>query len=354
MTGPLPPAIGGMSTVINDISQSSLAKKIDLVLLNTAKTTTDGRSLWTAVMTRITLLLKCARLLRQNKNSILHIHTCSGFTYFLDGSILIIGKLLGVPVILHVHGGRFDSFLQELPAIGSLIAKWLARQATSVVVLSDSWQTTLSPLLPKANIEIIENGVPLLNREYISYKKKDCVQILFLGNLSKNKGVWDLLEAAELVSQKFHLVYAGGESETELGIAQQLQAHADKGSLKNKYTWLGPVHAEAKNTLFLETDIFILPSYIEGLPISLLEAMCASLPVIVTPVGGIPSVVTNEVEGFIVTPGDIKGLASAIDKLVSNSSLRTDMGLKAFKRCSEKYNIERVADRYMDLYQSLS
>jgi glycosyltransferase involved in cell wall biosynthesis len=97
-------------------------------------------------------------------------------------------------------------------------------------------------------------------------------------------------------------------------------------------------------------DIFVLPSYAEGLPISLLEAMCAGLPVIATPVGGIPTVVSHNEQGLLVEPGNIENLAKALDTLASSSQLRSQLGATARQTCMGQYSIESVVDKYMDMY----
>ncbi|HZR04065.1 MAG TPA: hypothetical protein VFA81_12945, partial [Burkholderiales bacterium] len=107
MAGPLPPAIGGMVTVIDDLSKSQLAKDVELVLFDTKKTTPAGRSLLHAVHSRLRLWARWWAALR-GETSVAHIHTCSGLTYFLDGSLLFIAGIRGVPALLHIHGGLFE------------------------------------------------------------------------------------------------------------------------------------------------------------------------------------------------------------------------------------------------------
>ena len=88
MVGPMPPAIGGMATVLHDLQNSNLAEEVDLAFFNTFKTTDEGRNLFSAIQSKLTLWVSWIKLLQGKQKTIVHIHTCSGFTFFLD-SILV-------------------------------------------------------------------------------------------------------------------------------------------------------------------------------------------------------------------------------------------------------------------------
>jgi glycosyltransferase involved in cell wall biosynthesis len=217
-------------------------------------------------------------------------------------------------------------------------------------VLSDEWYEKLSQRLPDIEFTVIKNGVPV-PLAIAKPQGKDTVKVLFLGNLSKRKGVWDLIEAMATVPTSVQLILAGGEDEANIG--EKLNEKIQTLGLEKNVTWLGPVYGEEKAQLLSQADIFVLPSYAEGLPISLLEAMCAGLPVIATPVGGIPTVVAQNKQGLLVEAGNVRELSEALQTLASNPQLRTQLGAASRQTCMDQYSIESVVEKYMEMYSKI-
>jgi len=350
MAGPLPPAIGGMASVIDDIAHSSLAREVELVLFDSGKRTPEGRSWMQAFGARLALWRVWWNVLSPASSTVAHIHTCSGLTYFLDGMYALLARLRGVPVVLHVHGARFDIFLDGL----SLPARWLARRvaglAARMVVLSGEWEYKLAARLPNAKISVIENGVaePLL---LDVPKAVDEITLLFLGNLCQRKGVWDLVACAKIMPAGVRLVLVGGEEDP--GISEQLREFLAREQLQDRVLLAGSAVGEAKLRWLRSADIFVLPSYAEGVPIAMLEALAAGLPTIVTPVGGIPSVLQDGEHALFVPPGDQVALSAAISRLAQDGALRARLGATARLHILERYGIERSAQKYLQLYREL-
>jgi len=252
MAGPLPPLVGGMATVIGDLSHSSLVSATDLKLFNTAKQTPENRTLWQGVLARFELWRRWWSSLKSEKTTIVHIHTCSGLSFFLDGTLLWLAKFRRCPVVLHIHGARFDQFLDGLSIFLLSLARWISKNATRVVVLSDEWKEILSQRLPGAAIKVIRNGVPVPVELESKPKLKENVTILFLGNLSKRKGVWDLLDAMQSVPEKASLVLAGGEEDANIG--QHVEETIKQFGLSDRVKWIGPVHGVEKQKLLRSTE----------------------------------------------------------------------------------------------------
>ena len=350
MAGPLPPAIGGMSTVIDDIAHSSLAKNVDLVLFNTAKNTPEGRPLIKAVAARFALWRSWWNILSPAGRTLVHIHTCSGLSFFLDGIYLLIARLKGVPAVMHVHGARFDDFLDRLSPLTLLIARFIARRADRVVVLSQEWQNKLSARLPGASLSVIANGVSIPGRASAEKKTGEII-ILFLGNLCQRKGVWDLLACSGKLPPAARLVLVGGEEDP--GIAEQIREQLARDGMQDRVELTGPLTGDAKFGWLYRADIFVLPSHAEGVPISMLEAAAAGLPLVVTPVGGIPSVLSDGKQALFVKPGDRDALCSAITRLIADPELRQRLGHAAKEHVLQRYGIENSARLYLELYRAL-
>ena len=349
MSGPLPPAIGGMASVIGALSQSELAQRTDLALFNTGKQTSANRSLWEGVRARLTLMAAWRDLLRQHRADIAHIHTCSGFTFFLDGLLAAIARRQGCRVVLHVHGGLFDQFLDELNPVLHIAARHIARRADLLLALSDDWRHRLGQRLPDSRIAVLPNGVaPLVGQPQRAAGQP--TTFLFLGQLSRLKGVDVLLDALEEAQANWRVQLAGSESEP--GFTDWLRAEIDHRQLADRMTLLGPMVGEAKNRTLAQADAFVLPSLAEGLPMSLLEAMAARLPVVVTTVGAIPEVIQDGVHGLLVPPGDATALAQAMDHLAHSPEQRETMGRAGHKLYEARYSVDAMAQALLSIYQS--
>lgn len=347
MTGPMPPSVGGMATVLSNLGESKLSTQVELVFFNTAKTTREGRKLSEALINKCRLWSDWIRLLKSKSKTIAHIHTCSGFTFFLDGVLVYLARLCSVRVVMHVHGGKFDQFLDSLNPLLLGLARWLFRRCDVIIVLSDSWQIELQKRLGEQFFSVIANGVPVIDDLTMQARIHKDVNVLFLGNLTEQKGVLDLLEVMRHIDNAvLHMV--GGEE--QIGIVDKVSQLIEQLKLNDKVILHGVKSGLAKQQFLQDADIFVLPSYAEGMPVALLEAMAFGLPVIVSNVGGIPAVVTNEVEGFLITAGNRVQLTSVLKQLISNPELREKMGLAGRRLCQSQFSIDATADKLLNLY----
>lgn len=350
MAGPLPPAIGGMVSVVRDLCESTLGDDFLIETFDTAKKTAAGRSLFTAVTTRLDMWRGWWNLLGRSP-AVAHIHTCSGLSYFLDLALLVIARLRRVPVVLHIHGGRFDEFLDGLDPARRGIARAGARRANRVVVLSEGWRNRLLTRLPGARLEVVENGVPITR---LAAPSGDAAQplILFLGALCRAKGVEDLVHAFARSPGPARLALIGPEYEP--GFVNAMRSLAAELGVAERVDLPGPTQGLAKDAWLSKASLFVLPSYAEGLPMALLEAMAAGLPVIATRVGAIPTVIDSGRTGLLIDAGDIDALSSSIARLVGDAGLRADLGQRARAECALRFSIDRAAGKLRQLYLEIA
>jgi glycosyltransferase involved in cell wall biosynthesis len=173
--------------------------------------------------------------------------------------------------------------------------------------------------------------------------------LLFLGRLGHRKGIFVLLEALAAVRSRFrHVVLlCGGDGELD-----RVRAEVVRLDLSDNVTLLGWVKGAAKDELLESSTVFVLPSFDEGVPMSILEAMAWGLPVIATPVGGIPEVVTDGREGLLVAPGDADALGEAICRLLVDADLRAQMGRNGRLRFQTDFSIQSVLEKLESIYRS--
>jgi glycosyltransferase involved in cell wall biosynthesis len=254
------------------------------------------------------------------------------------------------PLILHAHGAHFDQFHGGLPrALRSMINSTL-QQANMLITLSSQWrdfyirECELAP----AQVTVLPNPVRVPARTPNRAGRRT-VQFLHLGRLGKRKGGYDLVHAftalPEELRARARLVLAGdGDVDGMRKLAEPL------GDRVRVLSW---IDASERDRLLAESDVYVLPSYAEGLPMSLLEAMAAGLPAITTRVGGIPDALSHGSEGLMVTPGDRAELTAAMTHYLNDEPARLAAGRRAHQRAQE-FDVHAYARRLADIYQRIA
>lgn len=347
MAGPMPPAIGGMASVVQDLCASSLRESFVIETFDTAKSTPTDRSVVTAVMARFALWQRWWAQLHAGSPVIAHIHTCSGLSFFLDAMLLWIARMRGARVVLHVHGGNFDRFIESLDPLRRWFVRASARGAALVIVLSETWRERLQPLLPGAQLRVIENAVPLRAAASVAQRAAPPL-ILFLGALCREKGLEELVRAFARLTHPARLALVGPEAGE--GFVSRIESIAAELGVVDRIRLPGPARGAEKEAWFAQSSIFALPSHIEGQPISILEAMAAGLPVVASRVGAIPTMIESERSGLLVDPGDVEGLAGAIDRLLGDADFCDRISKGGRAQCELRFGIERAVRQLRSLY----
>lgn len=274
---------------------------------------------------------------------ILHVQGASNASFWRKRIFIYIAKWFDKKVVYHMHGGGFGDFSRKHPqAVRRLLEK-----CDVVIALSDYWKSFFESELHFKNVVVVKN---VIAEPVINPNKTTCFSLLFLGLLGQNKGIYDLLdclnEHKSVFSGKLKL-FVGGNGE----ISKVTQIISKYG-LSDIVSFEGWVSGDKKIELLNKVDAYILPSYHEGLPISILEAMSYSLPIISTNVGGIPEILKNGENGFIMSPGDKDAMYRAILELMNNEKLRMNMGKASYSKVQEHMPVF-VERQLNDLYRSL-
>ena len=254
------------------------------------------------------------------------------------------------PLILHAHGAGFDTFHRGLPAPVRQLVSRVLQQASVLIALSSQWrdfyvqECEVSP----SQVVVLPNPVRVPTR-IPDRSGRAQVQFLHLGRLGSRKGGYDLVNAfaalPESVRNRAKLVLAGdGDVEGMKNLA------APFGDRIRVLPW---IDSHERDRLLAESDVFVLPSYAEGVPMSLLEAMAAGLPSITTPVGGIPDVFTHGAEGLLVAPGDAAQLRAAMTTFIGDESMRLSAGRRAHES-ARAHDVHAYARRLADIYQRIA
>jgi glycosyltransferase involved in cell wall biosynthesis len=335
VVGPSERSAGGVRAVMAALADSPLAGRVRLVEVSTH---VDG-PLAVKLLAAARGLGRLASALVAAPPDLVYLHMASYGSFWRKAIAAGMTRLARRPYVVHLHGGAFTSFHAGSPAPVRALIRAVLRGAAAVVVLSPAWAVDIEAIAGRTT-EIIPNPVRVPERA--ADPRADPPVIVALGRLGPDKGSYVLLDAFAAIAGRHPsatLVMAGdGETEGVLAAARAAGL-ADRVSVPG---WVGT--AEVARLLRTAT-VFALPSRIEGLPMSMLEAMAHGLPVVVTPVGGIPDVVSDGVDGRLVRPDDPEGLAAAIDALLSDRETAVRLGAAARGRMAEEFEIHVVAER---------
>jgi glycosyltransferase involved in cell wall biosynthesis len=200
----------------------------------------------------------------------------------------------------------------------------------------------------KDKFRVVYKG--LTDREF-PHAKKVRGQALFVGGNLECKGVREMLLATKSILRRhpqFRVLIAGGMRDGTY--VTYLRECARRMGLEKSGQFLGHVEHKALLRMFSESELFILPTYREGLGQAVIEAMAAGLPVISTTVGGVPEIVESGREGLLVPPQDEKALADAMDAMLSDMPRAREMGQRGKEKAKRKFSMEGMIEGYMKIY----
>ena len=306
--------------------------------------------------------------LLRGEADLVHIHFAERGSTLRKLIIVLILLAFRQPFILHAHGAAYQEFFAGLPILVQKIIAVLFGKSTKFIALSENWGKYFLETfrLDKNQTTVLYNPVNLPSN-IPQRREQRQVKFVFLGRIGKrggaldvaksiisfpkqDKGAFDLIKAFAALPESdrncAELVLAGNG---DLEMAQQLIIEL---AVEEKITisaWLSPAQRDA---LLATADAFILPSYNEGLPMSMLEAMAWGLPVIVTPVGGIPEVVNHNQNGLLVQPGNQEQLVEAMQNLIRDEGLRISLGTAARRRV-ECFDVKNYIASLLALYASV-
>ena len=274
---------------------------------------------------------------------IVHVQGSVGASFWRKAIFIYIAKFFHKKVVWHMHAGRFAVFYQQ----HRYAVRKVVNKSDVIIALSEYWKEYFKNEFPTKRVEIIKNVIsaPVVHKQQTGY-----FTLLFLGLLGKNKGIYDLLECIRDHKVEFQgklKLYIGGNGEIE-HVKQLIKEYG----IADIVIFEGWVSGDKKIELLNKSDAYILPSYKEGLPISILEAMSYGMPIISTPVGGIPEIVSNGENGYLVEPGNKEDIYKAIMSLLNDADLRNRMGRISLSRVGEHLP-EYVEKQLETLYNSL-
>jgi glycosyltransferase involved in cell wall biosynthesis len=287
---------------------------------------------------------------------IIHLHTSQDIGWLKDTFFVLVGKAYHCRIVIHVHAADFDELYARKSGPIQHYTRTVMELADAVIALSEEWANRLTNIVPAERVFTFKNCIAVdAVSPQPSYRPKDKPRALFLGTIGTRKGAFDLLEAMGRLKSRGSPLQAwiAGDEERK-GQLHIAHARVKESQLGHSCQLLGIVRGKEKAELLSKASLFVLPSYNEGLPMAVLEAMAAGLAVVSSPVGGIPEVVKDGYNGFLVTPGDVETLAEKLAILAGDTDLREIMGKRSREIIERELDVKPYVVRLVALYKSLA
>lgn len=339
MVGPGPGEKGGISAVIATYLEIGFKDNIEVKYITTYK---DGSKPY-----KIFIFLRslCNVLLCMRWADIVHIHMAAGASFFRKAIIVKIAYIFNKKIIIHQHGGAFDQFYEKAGKNRRKIIRTVFSYADRVILLSKEWKDFfVKEICDEEKTTVIFNGVVIPDFKRNNYLDKN---ILFIGRIDEKKGIYDLLDAFSKALQtdnEIHLYIAGtGEGKRLIECVKRL-------NIEDKIELLGWIRGKEKDEIMKKCSLMILPSYTEGMPVSVLEAMSYNMCTIASDVGGIPQIIDDKVNGMLIKPGHPEMIEQKINLIISKPAEKMRIGQNARAKICKMFDAKIGRNRIEQLY----
>lgn len=334
---------GGVSSVVNSYYEAGLDKLCELTYLPTMK---DGNKLY-KLLVAFGARLRFETLIKQV--DILHVHMSADNSFYRKAVFIRKAYKERKKIIIHMHGSTFDLFYKErCNDEQKRQVKEIFAMADKVIALSEDWKEFLAEYICDAQkIVVIYNAVKIPQSYQKDYMNR---KILFLGILGQRKGTYDLIDVLPEIFRRYpdSHVYFGGDGER-----RQAEQMCRVRGISGHVTFLGWVRGTEKENYLKECSIYVLPTYHEGMPMSILEAMSYGMVVVSTYVGGITHIITAGENGLLCEAGDKAALQEKILKLLEDEKLRERLGQNAYGKIALDFDVRKNVKKVFQIYEKL-
>lgn len=336
---------GGMWTVAkNYLADEHLAREIGLKYIATA--TAGSKAEKISRFLRAMIHISYELLLR--RWDIVHVHMAERGSFSRKRIVIAFSRLFHCRVVLHMHGAEFETWYHSLPERKKLRVRKCLDDADRILILGEYWRSFIASLInDPQKITVLYNAV------HVPKENRYCEgaqNLLFLGEVSQRKGIYDLLKALALIDHalpKEHVLWLYGPNPDG-----DIQEQIHRLNLDKRVHYMGWLDDGRKEEVFAQTAVNILPSYHEGLPMAILETMAHGIPNIATNIAAIPEAI-NDKNGVMIVPGDIGALAKQILHMVLDEAERKEKSHRAHQTALQQFSMERHAEQLVREYRGV-
>ena len=339
--------VSGISSVVRQIIENGDAEFYHFIA---GRKDTDKKNVnW--IFNQAALIPRFLLKLGKTKPNIVHINTAlTALSIVRDSALVFAARSSGYPILLHIHGGRFLTHGFNKPIFARLTKKMLKRSSITIV-LSETEKKIIETYQKNADVRVLKNAVPLDKIKTIKRKNNQKKTIIFFGRLHEGKGLTEIIEACRILKSEniqfdFKCYGTGGEKEKFISKMTEI--------LGGKFYYGETVSGAEKWRVLAESDIFLLPSHYEGLPMALLEAMAAGCVPVVSNVGSIGEVVADGKNGFLIEPRNVLQIVGKLKSLLSDEINLNELRQNARKTVEERFNFRNYTKKLEGIYKEVS
>ena len=343
VSGSYPPPYGGIAYVVKSHMDSALNNNFNLNLIkkpNIAQANTINKT-----YLLLYYYFKLFNKIREKQAKIVHLHSSSYAGFWRYGIALFVSKILNSKVVLHIHGARFDDFYKNSIFPIKYVIRQILNSVDALIVLTPEWSNFFEEIVKDDSIiKILPNGVDT-NKYKTSYDgSKDNVLIHF--GCTLRKGINEIINSLPEII----------DVNTQLILVDNVERQSIKDKIEeypNNVHYFVNVSENEKVKMLSSSDILLLPTFAEGMPILILEAMSSGLAIVTTAVGGIPSVLKNGVNCIFAEPGNSESLESSISVLKNDPELMMKMKENNRQKVEKLYSLGKITDNLENIYNQL-
>lgn len=340
MIGPARSVNGGISAVVNNYYKVGLNTKVQLKYIGTMEDGSKLHKLKIAIQALMQFIVSISKF------DIVHIHLASDVSLYRKIPFIWLTKLFGKKLVIHQHGGNIKQFYySECSPKRRQFIKKVLQKADAFIVVAPYLKDIFKDIVEEEKIVVLPNAIEIPENISKEYQEQN---LLFLGRLCKEKGIYELLDAVKDLKKEFPKLklYLGG-----VWVEEELEHKARQ--CESYIHYLGWIDTKQKDEYLKKCNIFVLPTYFEGLPMSLLEGMAYECACVASEVGGIPQVMTNRKDGLMIPAKDVQALKDSLRELLQNQKLQKELAINARKTVEEGYDINKSIKKLLQIYQSV-
>ena len=283
-------------------------------------------------------------------DNILYIHTSSYNSFRRKIAFILIGYIFKKKVLLHIHPSHFYAYLCQLGGLEKRFIYSLLNKIHAFIVLTKDMKIKMGTLYPNHEILILPNPVDMRFLQPGEMRTRDKLRIVFLGWFIKEKGIYELADAVgEIAKTKpnIKLDFYGTKN------VDSLKKYVCEKQLESNIIVHGWIGDSEKAEVLKKCTMLVLPSYSEGIPNVILEAMATKTPIVSTVVGGLSEVLEDGVNALIVRAGDSKDLEEKLSKFLDDINLRLTIAENAYSDAKTKYDAVVIKKKYQQIIDKI-
>ena len=292
-------------------------------------------------------------VLQKDPPELVHVHSSFGPSFYRKLPFIEMASQAGIPVVNHIHGSAFDELYTNAGEAKKRLVRRVYGKCSRMIVLTDHWKEVLSAAYPKERMRVIPNYSvlhPETQDAAVQEERFQRQQVLYLGVLTEGKGMKEMPELIREVAAAYPKVcfVMGGVGDQALvtkGLSEQM--------VRENVVFPGWVRGAEKERLLQESMLFLLPSHMEAMPMSLLEAMGYGLPMVTTRIGGIPNLTGEGEQVRLCRVGDSKGMAEAVKEFLGSRETWLKGAAASYRRAGEEYSYDLHIDRIEKVYEEV-